>query len=72
MFLFGAGLFGNTHLRDLVARYVDQDMLAAIAAEHARGRRLLIVTTNLDTQRTLIWDMGRIASIGSPQALELF
>jgi hypothetical protein len=47
-------------------------MLAAIAAEHARGRRLLIVTTNLDTQRTLIWDMGRIASIGSPQALELF
>jgi hypothetical protein len=27
--LFGAGLFGNTRLRELVARYVDQDMLAA-------------------------------------------
>jgi predicted patatin/cPLA2 family phospholipase len=70
--LFGSGLFGNTHLRELVARYVGQDMLAAIAAECARGRSLLIVTTNLDTQRTVIWDMGRIATIGSPQALDLF
>jgi predicted acylesterase/phospholipase RssA len=70
--LFGSGLFGNTQLRELVARYVGQDMLAAIAAEHAKGRRLLVVTTNLDTQRTVIWDMGRIAAIGSPQALDLF
>jgi predicted patatin/cPLA2 family phospholipase len=70
--LFGSGLFGNTHLRELVARYVGQDMLAAIAAEHAKGRDLLVVTTNLDTQRTVIWDMGRIAAIGSPQALSLF
>ena len=70
--LFGSGLFGNTRLRELVARYVDQDMLAAIAAEHARGRRLFVVTTNLDTQRTVIWDMGRIASVRSLQALSLF
>ena len=70
--LFGSGLFGNTHLRELVARYVDHDMVAAIAAEHAKGRRLLIVTTNLDTQRTVIWDMGRIATIGSAKALDLF
>jgi hypothetical protein len=70
--LFGSGLFGNTQLRELVARYVGQDMLAAIAAEHAKGRRLLIVTTNLDTQRTVIWDMGRIATIGSSKALNLF
>jgi predicted acylesterase/phospholipase RssA len=70
--LFGSGLFGNTHLRELVARYVGRDMLAAIAAENAKGRRLLIVTTNLDTQRTVIWDMGRIATIGSAPALDLF
>ena len=70
--VFGSGLFGNTHLRELVARYVGQDMLGAIAAEHAKGRRLLVVTTNLDTQRTVIWDMGRIASIRSTQALILF
>jgi hypothetical protein len=70
--LFGAGLFGNTRLRELVARYVGQDMLAAIAAEDANGRKLLIVTTNLDTQRTVIWDIGRIAAIATPQALRLF
>src|ERR1700733_2022983 len=70
--LFGSGLFGNTHLRELVARYVGQDMLAAIAAEHAKGRDLLIVTTDLDTQRTAVWDMGRIAEIRTPQALSLF
>jgi len=70
--VFGSGLFGNTHLRELVARYIGQDMLAAIAAENAKGRKLLIVTTNLDTQRTVIWDMGRIAAIRSAQALNLF
>jgi len=70
--VFGSGLFGNTHLRELVARYIGKDMLGAIAAEYAKGRRLLIVTTNLDTQRTVIWDMGRIAAIRSTQALNLF
>jgi predicted acylesterase/phospholipase RssA len=70
--VFGSGLFGNTRLRELVARYIGQDMLSAIAAEYARGRKLLVVTTNLDTQRTVVWDMGRIAAIGSPQALDLF
>jgi predicted patatin/cPLA2 family phospholipase len=69
---FRSGLFENARLRELVAGYVDQRMLAAIAAEHAKGRGLFIVTTNLDTQRTVIWDMGRIAAIGSPQALSLF
>jgi predicted acylesterase/phospholipase RssA len=70
--LFRAGLFENSRLRELVARYVDEHMLAAIAAEHAKGRDLFVVTTNLDTQRTVIWDMGRISEVGSPQALSLF
>jgi hypothetical protein len=30
------------------------------------------VTTDLDAQRAVVWDMGRIASYGSPAALELF
>jgi predicted acylesterase/phospholipase RssA len=70
--VFGSGLFGNTRLRELVARYISQDVLGKIAAEHAKGRDLLIVTTNLDTQRTVIWDMGSIAAIRSTQALNLF
>ena len=60
--LFGSGLFGDGRLRELVRRYVTPDLLAAIAAEHAKGRRLLVVTTNLDAQRAVVWNMGAIAA----------
>ena len=70
--IFGAGLFGNKRLRELVANYIDADFVAAVAAEYAKGRMLFIVTTNLDSQRTAIWDMGRIASLRTPEALNLF
>ncbi|HKF08695.1 MAG TPA: patatin-like phospholipase family protein, partial [Xanthobacteraceae bacterium] len=70
--LFGTGLFKTEPLRDLIARHVDGPMLAAIAREHRAGRRLYVVTTNLDAQRTAIWDMGKIAASGDPGALDLF
>ncbi|WP_375464080.1 patatin-like phospholipase family protein [uncultured Methylobacterium sp.] len=70
--LFGSGLFGDGRLRDLVGRYVNADLLAAIAAEHAKGRRLLVVTSNLDSQRATIWNMGAIAASGAPNAVDLF
>jgi predicted acylesterase/phospholipase RssA len=70
--IFGAGLFGNSRLRELMAKYIDGDLLADTAAEYAKGRMLFVVTTNLDSQRSTIWDMGRIASLGTPAALELF
>lgn len=70
--LFGSGLFGNTRLRELVARYVGPELMAQVARENARGRKLLVVTTDLDTQRTAIWDMGKIAAVGTPEALKLF
>jgi hypothetical protein len=70
--LFGSGLFGSQPLRQLVARYVDRPMLARIAAEYAKGRCLAVVTTDLDAQRAVVWDLGRIASYGSRGALELF
>ena len=70
--LLGTGLFKTEPLRDLIARHVDGPMLAAIAREHRAGRRLYVVTTNLDAQRTAIWDMGKIAASGDPEALNLF
>lgn len=70
--LFGSGLFGDGRLRDLIGRYVTPDLLNAIAAEHAKGRRLLVVTTNLDSQRAMIWNMGAIAASGAPNSVELF
>ena len=70
--LFGSGLFGNKRLRELVARYVGPEIVAQVARENAKGRKLLIVTTDLDTQRTAIWDMGKIAAVDTPEALKLF
>src|SRR5438128_1503583 len=70
--LFGTSLFKTAPLRDLIARHVDAGMLEAIAREYRAGRRLYVVTTNLDAQRTAIWDMGKIADSRDPGALELF
>lgn len=69
---FGAGLFGRRRLRELVERYLDNDMITAIGLEDGRGRRLLVVTTNLDAQRAVIWDLGAIAASGGPKAFKLF
>jgi predicted acylesterase/phospholipase RssA len=70
--VFGAGLFGRDRLRRLVERYLDDEMLKAIAREDQKGRRLLVVTTNLDAQRAVVWDMGAIAASGGPNAFNLF
>ena len=51
---------------------IDEKILNKIAEEHKKGRRLFIGTTNLDAKRLVIWNMGHIASIGGPDALELF
>ena len=65
-------LFSPDALRRLVEQAVTPDLLREIAAQHASGRRLLVVTTNLDSQETVIWDMGVLATQGDAQALALF
>ena len=70
--LVGSGLYKGEPLRALVERYVDEAMLQAVAAEFAKGRVLLVATTDLDSQRGVSWDLGAIAAQGTPEALELF
>lgn len=69
---FAPSLFSPADLRELVERHVTPELLAAIAVEHAGGRRLLVATTDLDAQETVIWDMGMVASLGGEQGLVLF
>jgi hypothetical protein len=66
------GLLSAESLDGLIAPFVDQRMLEAIAAEHQSGRRLLVATTDLDNQRPAIWDMGEIACRGGPEAVRMF
>ena len=59
-------------LAELIAKYIDESTLQAIAAAHKKGRRLFIGTTQFDAQRLVIWNMGAIAASGHPKALQLF
>ena len=73
-----AGIFGGQALSSsaplaaLIAKYIDRRTFKKIATEYRRGRYLLVGTTNIDAQRSVIWDMGAIAAIGTDQALQLF
>ncbi|WP_244421001.1 patatin-like phospholipase family protein [Hyphomicrobium sp. MC1] len=68
----GPALADSSPLARLIARYVDKEFLREVARERAKGRILLVGTTNLDAQRPVLWDMGRIAMSDSPEALGLF
>jgi len=59
-------------LKALIEQRVTAKLLSEIATEHARGRRLFVVTTNLDAGRRVVWNMGAIAARGDDKALKLF
>lgn len=68
----GPGLYRSDPLEALVSRFMAPELVEAVAREHAAGRRLFVATTNLDTQKPIIWDMGAIAAHGGSDALRLF
>lgn len=69
--LMSDSIADTTPLKHLIARYITEDMIAAIAREHNRGRRLFVGTVNLDAGRSVIWNIGAIASSDYPQKVEL-
>jgi len=70
--LFGDAMADTTPLLKLVNRHIDRPLLDAIAAEYAKGRLLLVATTNLDTLEPVIWNMTAIAASPDPHAPALF
>ncbi|HVL14482.1 MAG TPA: patatin-like phospholipase family protein, partial [Gemmata sp.] len=59
-------------LKRIIASQVDDNVLALVARAHADGRRLYVGTTDIDTRRLVVWDMGAIASSGRPDAKDLY
>ena len=59
-------------LRSLLEKYIDRDILEGIAEEYGKGRLLFIATTDLDSRRAVVWNIGAIAQSGDPKALTLF
>lgn len=71
--LFNDALADASPLKSLIDKTVDTVMLKRIADEYQkRGRLLLIGTTNIDSGSLVLWNMGRIAAIGTPDSAALF
>jgi predicted acylesterase/phospholipase RssA len=68
--IFDDGLADTTPLFETISRYLDERMLAAIAAGYAEGRLLLIGTSDIDAQEPVVWNIGAMAASGHPRALD--
>jgi predicted acylesterase/phospholipase RssA len=68
----GESFVDSWPLKDLIAKQITPALLADIAAAHKSGRRLFVITTDLDAERSVVWNMGAIAAHGDDAALNLF
>jgi predicted acylesterase/phospholipase RssA len=59
-------------LRQRVKAEITPELLQRVARAHAEGRRLYVGTTDLDTKRLVVWDLGAIAAGNEPRKLKLF
>jgi predicted acylesterase/phospholipase RssA len=70
--LFGDSVYAGEPLVHLVERFVTDELIAAVARKAAAGGLLLVATTDLDTEQTVLWNLGAIAAVGGPRARTLF
>jgi hypothetical protein len=70
--VFGSSVYSGDPLRRLIDRYADDGMIAAVAAEAAKGRLLLVATTDFATGEPVVWDLGSVALYGGSDAKRLF
>lgn len=71
--LFSDSFMDTAPLFKLIKEYVNEDLLKKIAYEYnVNNRWLLIASTNLDVGIPVIWNMGKLASVGTPESLHLF
>ncbi|HVJ71835.1 MAG TPA: patatin-like phospholipase family protein [Sphingomicrobium sp.] len=70
--LFGEAMADTTPLAKVIESQVTREFLDEIAAEYAKGRLLLVGTTNMDSLEPVIWNMTAIAANKDPRAITLF
>ena len=69
---FGDAMADSRPLAKTISSYVNRALLDEIAAEYAKGRILLVGTSNLDSLEPVIWNMTAIAASKDPNAVSLF
>lgn len=57
-------LYDTTPLAVLIDQFTPVSVLEAVGARHEAGKSLFIVTSELETARASVWDMGAIAQAG--------
>lgn len=71
--LFGDAFADTSPLYKLISEYITPELMQKIAYEYTqRDRWLLVGTTNLDAGVPVIWNMGKLAAVGTPESLRLF
>lgn len=68
--LFSDAMADTRPLRNLLEKYVDDAFVEELAHEYATGDLLLIATTDLDAGRSVVWNIGAIASSDNPRRRE--
>ena len=64
-------VFDSSPLSRQIEKFIDDEMIEALAQEYRKGRTLIIGTTNLDASRPVLWNIARIAASGHPSAARL-
>jgi len=70
--LFSDSFASSAPLAKKISAIVDGKLMAKVAEEHKRGRRLFVGTVNLDAQEFVVWDMGALACKGGSDSLKMF
>ncbi|MBA4067250.1 MAG: hypothetical protein C0501_26795 [Isosphaera sp.] len=70
--LLAESLATNAPLARQIESYATDERIRQVAAEHRKGRRLYVGTTDLDVRRGVYWDLGAIACRDTPEDRDLF
>ncbi len=70
--LGGSALTDNSGFANLITHYATPDLLRKIGNQCNNGRILMLGTSDLDTQRGVIWNICELANSNAPNKISLF
>ncbi len=70
--VFGQSLYPSGPMSLLIKSQVNDDLIDQVADRHRAGARLLVLTTNLDAGRGVVWNIGAVAASDQPTRYDLF
>jgi hypothetical protein len=68
----GQSIYPSGPMIALIKSQVDDDLIDQVGKRHRSGARLLVLTTNLDAGRGVIWNLGAVAASDQPTRYDLF